>query len=108
MPTRKFPADVVDVLISDVRDLKEAREKKLDSIAMTEGSLEQLETVTKANFKALRKELDELQKEVSSVSLNLGNIFTFIYGKEHGREMRLKGGWVDDRFVIQAVKLKSS
>jgi len=102
------PADVIDGLISDVRDLKETREKKLEAMALTEGSLEQLENVTKVNLKALRREVEELQKEVSSISTNLGNLFTFVYGKEHGRAMRLKGGWVDDRFVIQAMKLKSS
>ena len=102
------PADVIDGLISDVRDLKEAKEKKAEAVALAEGSLEQLETVTKANLKALRREIDDLQEEISTISSNLGHLFTFVYGKEHGRAMRLKGGWVDEKFMIRAVNQKKS
>jgi hypothetical protein len=102
------PADVIDELISDVRDLKQAREQKLEAMTQTEGSFNQLESQTKAKLVAIREEIDELKKEVKLISSNLGNLFTFVFAKEHGKSMRLKGGWIEERFVIQALKPKST
>ena len=102
------PADVIDGLISDVRDLKEAKEKKSEAVALTEGSLEHLETATKTSLKALRREVDELQEDVSTISTNLGHLFTYVYRKDHGHPAKLRGGMVDGKFVIRAVQPKNS
>jgi chromosome segregation ATPase len=98
------PADVIDQLISDVRDLKHDFEKRKEAITQSGGAVEQLENQIKLNIQTLRKEIGDLKQEVSLLAQNLGNLFTFVYATDRGKTMKLKGGWKDEKFVIQTSK----
>ncbi len=100
------PAEETDQLISDVKELKAGFDKKREAMATAKESLQQLESQTKSDLQILKKDMDDLKQDVKLIDQNLGNLFTFVYGKDHGRSMKLKGGWQDEKFVIQAVKLK--
>jgi hypothetical protein len=99
----------VEQLIVDVKSLQEEVTKKnqmtepnpaaevpgasqqdVDALAL---EVQELKEQLKDTVAGLEEKLAKVQDEVDAITSNVGNLFTFMYAKEKGKTVRLKGGW---------------
>lgn len=95
---------VLDEVLTNVVELRTEVKKREDSLDKTERLLNQLEVQTSSNLNALQKDVDFLKSEVQSTLTNLTHLFAFVYGKEKGKPVRLKGGLKDDKLIVHCFK----
>jgi len=110
-PDDVLPA--VEQLLADVQSLKDEMtdtENVQESIKNEEiNKVEEFKAEMKDVLKKLNDRVDGLKTELQSVAANLGSLFTFVHGKERGKPVRLKGGWVSStgKLIIQVGKPRS-
>lgn len=99
----------VEKLLADVKDLKrDMTESESGLVAeMTDAKMKQVQAEMKLGFKQVHDEVAQLKVELDSVKMNLENLYYFVSSKERGRPVRLKGGHLNDKFIIQALKVRS-
>ena len=87
---KKYPAKEVDELASDVKLLREERIKEKGELS--------------ARVVKLEEEIKDLKRELQLMVHNLGNLFTFVYGRDRGKSIQLKGGMQGDHLVIHTCR----
>ena len=87
---KQFPAAEVDELVTDVKRMREERLKEGKELSNRVNKMEE--------------EIGSLKKELQLTVHNLGNLFTFVYGRDRGKSMQLKGGMQGDHLVIHTMR----
>jgi hypothetical protein len=85
---KQFPAKEVDELATDVKRMREERlQKELSS-----------------RVSKMEDDICALKRELQLTLHNLGNLFTFVYGRDRGKSIQLKGGIQGDHLVIHTIR----
>jgi regulator of replication initiation timing len=79
---KQFPAKVDDAPAIDAKHVLEGHGEQRRELA------------------DLQEDVCDLKKDLQQVMQNIGNLFAFVYGKERGKQVQLKGGMQGDRLVI--------
>lgn len=87
---KQFPAAEVDELVTDVKRMREERLKEGKELSNRVNKMEE--------------EIGSLKKELQLTVHNLGNLFTFVYGRDRGKSIQLKGGMQGDHLVIHTMR----
>ncbi len=98
---------VLDEVLANVVELRTEVKKREEFIDKTDKLLNQLEVQTSSNLSALQKDVDSLEvrgSNVQSILANLTHLFAFVYGKERGKPVQLKGGLKDDKLLVHCFK----
>ncbi len=79
---KQFPSKVDDAPATDAKHVLEGHGEQRRELA------------------DLQEDVCDLKKDLQQVMQNVGNLFAFVYGKERGKQVQLKGGMQGDRLVI--------